>query len=48
MECNNSKPKSIIEFDTLESILKGIAEGLGISLLPKSILPKNTIFLFMI
>jgi len=41
---NNSKPTTIIEFDTLESILKGIAEGLGVSLLPKSILPKNNTF----
>lgn len=38
---SNSKPTSIIEFDTLESILKGISEGLGVSLLPKSILPKK-------
>ena len=37
---NNSKA-AIIEFDSLESILRGIDEGLGISLLPKSILPKN-------
>lgn len=41
---NNSKPAAIIEFDSLESILKGISEGLGISLLPKSILPKNNNF----
>ena len=38
---NNSNPSAIIEFDTLESILKGISEGLGVSLLPKSILPIN-------
>lgn len=38
---NNSKTTNIIEFDTLEAILKGISEGLGISLLPKSILPKK-------
>ncbi|CUU49273.1 LysR family transcriptional regulator [Clostridium beijerinckii] len=38
---NNSKGAAIIEFDSLESILRGIDEGLGISLLPKSILPKN-------
>lgn len=38
---NNVNPATIIEFDTLESILKGVAEGLGVSLLPKSILPKN-------
>lgn len=38
---NNSKPSAIIEFDTLEAILKGISEGLGVSLLPKSILPNN-------
>jgi len=38
---NNLNPATIIEFDTLESILKGVAEGLGVSLLPKSILPKN-------
>ena len=41
---NTSKPTAIIEFDSLESILKGISEGLGISLLPKSILPKNNNF----
>lgn len=41
---SNSKPTAIIEFDSLESILKGISEGLGISLLPKSILPKNNNF----
>ncbi|WP_411168337.1 LysR family transcriptional regulator [Clostridium sp. MB05] len=38
---NNAKPTNIIEFDTLEAILKGISEGLGVSLLPKSILPKK-------
>ncbi len=38
---NNSKAAAIIEFDSLESILRGIDEGLGISLLPKSILHKN-------
>lgn len=38
---NNSKPLAVIEFDTLEAILKGISEGLGVSLLPKSILPNN-------
>lgn len=41
---SNSKPTAIIEFDSLESIFKGISEGLGISLLPKSILPKNNNF----
>lgn len=41
---NNSKPTTIIEFDSLESIINGISEGLGISLLPKSILPKNNSF----
>ncbi|OOM76262.1 HTH-type transcriptional regulator YofA [Clostridium puniceum] len=41
---NNSKPATIFEFDSLESILRGITEGLGISLLPKSILPKNNNF----
>ena len=41
---NNSKPSTVIEFDSLESILVGITEGLGISLLPKSILPKNSNF----
>lgn len=41
---NNSKPYTVIEFDSLESILVGITEGLGISLLPKSILPKNSNF----
>ncbi|CAH2215398.1 LysR family transcriptional regulator [Tepidibacter aestuarii] len=38
---NNSKPITIIEFDTLESILNGVTAGLGVSLLPKSILPKK-------
>jgi len=38
---NNSKSTTIIEFDSLESILSGITEGLGVSLLPKSILHKN-------
>lgn len=41
---NNYKPTAIIEFDSLESILRGIDEGLGISLLPESILPKNNNF----
>lgn len=41
---NNSKPAAVIEFDSLESIIKGISEGLGISLLPRSILPKNNNF----
>ncbi|HEX9025070.1 MAG TPA: LysR family transcriptional regulator [Clostridium sp.] len=41
---NNSKPTTIFEFDTLESILSSITECLGISLLPKSILPKNNTF----
>lgn len=38
---NHSKPVNIIEFDTLESILNGVNVGLGVSLLPKSILPKK-------
>lgn len=41
---NNYDSSAIIEFDSLESILRGIDEGLGISLLPKSILPKNNNF----
>lgn len=41
---NNYDSAAIIEFDSLESILRGIDEGLGISLLPKSILPKNNNF----
>lgn len=41
---NNSNPMTIIEFDTLESIINGITNGLGISLLPKSVLPKNNNF----
>lgn len=41
---NNCKPITIIEFDSLESILKGVGEGLGISLLPKSILSENNNF----
>lgn len=39
-----SKHANIIEFDSLESIIKGISEGLGVSILPKSILPKNSTF----
>lgn len=38
---NRSNPINIIEFDTLESILNGVNTGLGVSLLPKSILPEN-------
>ncbi len=38
---NKYKPVSIIEFDSLESIINGITEGLGISLLPKSIIHEN-------
>ena len=38
---NSSRPSAVIEFDTLEAILGGITEGLGISLLPIRILPKN-------
>ena len=38
---NKYKPVSIIEFDSLESIINGITEGLGISLLPKSITHGN-------
>ncbi|SMC25975.1 DNA-binding transcriptional regulator, LysR family [Clostridium acidisoli DSM 12555] len=38
---NSLEPTTIIEFDSLESIVNGISEGLGISLLPKSILHKN-------
>ena len=41
---NNSTSMTIIEFDTLESIINGITNGLGISLLPKSVLPKNNNF----
>lgn len=37
----SSESTSIIEFDTLESILNAINNGLGVSLLPKSILNKN-------
>ena len=37
----NSSNPTIIEFDTLEAILNGITAGLGVSLLPKSILPKK-------
>ncbi|MGG7178339.1 LysR family transcriptional regulator [Clostridium paraputrificum] len=38
---NNSNPTTIIEFDTLESILNGVTAGLGVSLLPKNILPEK-------
>jgi len=41
---NSSRPITIIEFDSLESILSGITEGLGVSLLPKSILHENNNF----
>lgn len=41
---NNTKPASVIEFDSLESIISGVSEGLGISLVPKSILSKNSNF----
>lgn len=39
----NSKA-AVLEFDSLESIIRSIGEGLGISLLPKSILPKDNKF----
>lgn len=38
---NHSNPTSIIEFDSLEPILRGVASGLGVSLLPKKSLPDN-------
>ena len=38
---NSFKPSDIIEFDTLESILNGITAGLGVSLLPISVLPEK-------
>lgn len=41
---NHLSPVNILEFDTLESILNGVNSGLGVSLLPKSILPKNNNF----
>ncbi|QAA32240.1 LysR family transcriptional regulator [Clostridium manihotivorum] len=40
---SNSKAH-ILEFDSLESIIRSIGEGLGISLLPKSILPESNKF----
>lgn len=40
----NSGHVSIIEFDSLESIITGVASGLGVALLPVSILPKNNNF----
>ncbi|GKX68604.1 LysR family transcriptional regulator [Inconstantimicrobium mannanitabidum] len=44
---NNTKPTSVIEFDSLESIISGISEDLGISLLPKSVLSKtNNFFIY--
>ncbi|GFZ29909.1 putative HTH-type transcriptional regulator YusT [Clostridium zeae] len=36
---NHAKPSSIIAFDTLEAILRGVSSGLGVSLLPQSSLP---------
>lgn len=41
---NSCNPTTIIEFDTLESMINGITNDLGISLLPKSVLPKNNNF----
>jgi DNA-binding transcriptional LysR family regulator len=38
---NHSNPTSIIEFDSLEAILRGVASGLGVSLLSKKSLPDN-------
>ncbi|MBK1813302.1 LysR family transcriptional regulator [Clostridium sp. YIM B02505] len=38
---NHSTPISIIQFDSLESILRGVASGLGVSLLSKRSLPES-------
>lgn len=42
---NRNTAIKIFEFDTLESIIKSVAEDMGISLLPKSVIPNdNCIF----
>lgn len=42
---NRNTTIKIFEFDTLESIIKSVAEDMGISLLPKSVIPNdNCIF----
>jgi DNA-binding transcriptional LysR family regulator len=40
-------PTMFIEFDTLEAILKGISEGLGISLLPRCVIPPSSSFQYI-
>jgi DNA-binding transcriptional LysR family regulator len=38
---NKGTPSKIIEFDSLEAIIKCVADGMGISLLPKSVIKDN-------
>lgn len=38
---NKGIPSRIIEFDSLEAIIKCVADGMGISLLPKSVIKDN-------
>ncbi|GAA0725286.1 LysR family transcriptional regulator [Clostridium malenominatum] len=38
---NKGTPSRIIEFDSLEAIIKCVANGMGISLLPKSVIKNN-------
>ncbi|WP_152396178.1 LysR family transcriptional regulator [Paenibacillus guangzhouensis] len=40
-ERHQQQPSSVIEFDTLNAILTGVREGIGISLLPKSVVPPD-------
>lgn len=39
LQSNDSKPSNIIEVNTLETMMNAIRAGLGISLLPKSVIP---------
>jgi len=41
LEQHQRQPISIIEFDTLSAILTGVREGLGISLLPRRVVPPD-------
>lgn len=44
MKSHRTTPPMMLEFDTLEAIIKGVAEGLGISLLPLSVIPPGPSF----
>jgi DNA-binding transcriptional LysR family regulator len=41
MKANKNTAIKIFEFDSLNSILKGVMEDMGISLLPKSVIPND-------